>query len=208
MHVVPLDHEGPEHDGAGGLRGRVSADARPRREQQPDPRVRPRSADVHRSAAAPRDVPQAVPPGADAGVLLELPQGPPRRAGQQLPLVPRLQRLRQLAGVWRVRRGRSIVLLPGEAAEVRRLPHAARRLERSGGEERQGQVPPIRGRQYRAPVRQQGSRAAQGGPGFPARWTGLGRYFRDRPDARTIVRGRGGEDCGNRAARVEHLCGR
>ena len=33
-----------------------------------------------RSAAAPRHVSQAVPPGADAGVLLDVPQGPSRRA--------------------------------------------------------------------------------------------------------------------------------
>ena len=88
--------------------------------------------------AAPRHLHEAVPPRADRRVLLVVPQGAPRRAGERLPLVPRLQRLRQLAGLGRVGPGRALVLLPAAAAEVRRLPHAARRLERSGGEERQG----------------------------------------------------------------------
>ena len=66
-----------------------------------------------------------------------------------LPLVPRLQRLRQLAGVGRVGRGRALVLLPAEAAEVRRLPHAARAVERSGGEERHGALAPLRRRRTR-----------------------------------------------------------
>ena len=52
--------------------------------------------------AAPPDLPEAVPSRADAGVLLVVSQGPPRRAGQFVPLVPRLQRLRQLAGVGHV----------------------------------------------------------------------------------------------------------
>ena len=121
---------------------------------EPVPAVRARSADLPRSRAASRDLPQAVPSRADAGVLLVLPQGPSRRAGEQLPLVPRLQRLRQLAGVRRVGPGRALVLLPAEAAEVRRLPHAARRVERSGGEERQGPLAPLRRREHRAAVRQ------------------------------------------------------
>ena len=81
-----------------------------------------------------RDVPEALPPRADGRVLLVVPQGAPRRAGERLPLVPRLQRLRQLAGLGRVGPGRALLLLPAEAAEVRRLPHAAGRVERSGGD--------------------------------------------------------------------------
>ena len=94
--------------------------------ENPVLRAGPRLPAAARPGAAPRHVPQALPPRADAGVLLVVPQGPPRRAGQRLPLVPRLQRLRQLAGLGRVGRGRALVLLPAEAAEVRRLPHAAR----------------------------------------------------------------------------------
>ena len=75
---------------------------------------------------------KSVPPRADRGLLLVVPQGPPRRAGQRLPLVPRLQRLRQLAGLGHVGPGRALLLLPAEVAEVHRLPHAARRLERPG----------------------------------------------------------------------------
>ena len=71
---------------------------------------------------------------ADAGVLLVVSQGAPRRARERLPLVPRLQRLRQLAGLGHLRRGRALLLLPAEADEVRRLPHAARAVQRSGGE--------------------------------------------------------------------------
>ena len=56
-----------------------------------------------------------------------MPQGAPRRAGERLPLVPRLQRLRQLAGERRLRPGRALLLLPAEADDLRRLPHAARR---------------------------------------------------------------------------------
>ena len=142
------------------------------------------------------DVPQAVPSRADAGVLLELPQGPSRRAGERLPLVPRLQRLRQLAGVGRLGAGRALVLLPAEAAEVRRLPHAARRLDRPGGEERQGAVAPVPGGQHRAAVREQRSRAAQGGPGLPPRRADLGRRLRHRRAAPTTplqqARGQGG----------------
>ena len=43
---------------------------------------------------------------------------------------------------------------PAEAADVRRLPHAARRVERSGGQERQGAIAPVSRREHRAAVRQ------------------------------------------------------
>ena len=93
-----------------------------------------------------------------------MPQGPPRRAGQRLPLVPRLQRLRQLAGVGRVGRGRALVLLPAEAAEVRRLPHAAASPSNDPAA-KNGMIRSHRfaGRQHRAAVRQQGPDAAEGG---------------------------------------------
>ena len=48
------------------------------------------------------------------GVLLGVPQGAPGRAGEPLPLGPRLQRLRQLAGQRRLGTGRAVVLLSGE----------------------------------------------------------------------------------------------
>ena len=55
--------------------------------------------------AAPARVPEAVHEGAGGRVLLVVPQGAPRRAGEQLPLDPRLQRLRQLAGQRRLGQG-------------------------------------------------------------------------------------------------------
>src|SRR4029079_7657084 len=91
------------------------------------------SHDADRSAAAQGDLPQAVPHETDAGLLLVVPQSAPRRAGEQLPLVPRLQRLRQLAGLGHFRRRRAVLLLPEGVAEEWRLPHAADPLQRSRG---------------------------------------------------------------------------
>ena len=70
--------------GQGDFDDRVSAAARPGGEREPDS-----CAFVHDQlvyldpAAAPRDVPQAVPSRADPGVLLVVPQGAPRRAGER-----------------------------------------------------------------------------------------------------------------------------
>ncbi len=102
VHVVPFDLARPQHDGPGRFRDRVPAAAPSRRERQLVPPSGARPLDRARPRAAQADVPQAVPPRADVGILLVVPQGPPRRPGQRLPLVPRLQRLRQLAGVGRV----------------------------------------------------------------------------------------------------------
>ena len=52
------------------------------------------------------------------GILRILPQGAPRRAGESLPLAPRLQRVRQLAGQRRLRPGRALVLLPAEVLHL------------------------------------------------------------------------------------------
>ena len=86
---------------------------------------------------------------------------------------------------------------PADAAEVRRLPHAAGRLERSGGEERQGAVAPLPRREHRAAVRQPRRGAAEGGAGLPARRPDLGRRVRHHarggvptaPDVRVGVGG-------------------
>ncbi len=108
--------------------------------------ARPRPALAH--------VPEELPHRRDAAVLLGLPQGPPRRAGQRLPLDPRLQRVRQLAGLGRLGGGGALVLLPGEAAELRRLPHAARALRGPRGAGRQDPLAPLPGREHRAAVRE------------------------------------------------------
>ena len=89
---------------------------------------------------------------ADAGVLLIVPQGASGRAGEQLSLVPRLQRVRQLAGQRRVRPGRALVLLSAEAAGLPGLPHAAYQVERHGQHRRHGPLAFFPGRQYRAAV--------------------------------------------------------
>ena len=204
VHVVPRDHARQEHDGPGGLRRRVSAAARPGGEREPAAAVRARSAPLHGSAAAPRDVPQAVPPRADAGILLVVSQGAPRRAGERLSLVPRLQRLRQLAGVRHLGRGRAIVLLPAEIAEVRRLPHAARALDRSGGEERDDPVAPLRGGEHGGAVRQRRYHPARGSAEIPARRPDYGRRL--RPGPRTRGDGRIDGACGRRAAARQHVC--
>ena len=71
----------------------------------------PHTADLHEALHA----------GAIGGVLLDLPQGPSRCAGEQLPLGARLQRLRQLAGERRVRTGRALVLLSAQDVDLRRI---------------------------------------------------------------------------------------
>jgi len=81
--------------------------------------------DQAESRTAPPCLPQAIHEDANRGVLLHLPQGAPRCAGQSLSLVPRLQRIRQLAGQRSFRARGAVVLLPSKAATVRRLPHAA-----------------------------------------------------------------------------------
>ncbi len=86
--------------------------------------------DPAESGAAPPRFPQAVHAHADGGVLLHLPQGASRRAGESLSLVPRLQRIRQLAGQRSFRARRALVLLSAQAAAVRRLPHARGAFER------------------------------------------------------------------------------
>ena len=145
------------------------------------------------------------------GVLLVVPQGASRRAGERLPLDPRLQRLRQLAGIGVSGQGARSFYYPPAAAAVRRLPHAAGRLERSGGQERQGAVASVPGGEHGAAVRQQGSGAAEGGPGLPARRTDLRRRLRHhpwrpiggrRPESRPVA------ERGRRAAALEHICGR
>src|SRR5204862_348188 len=74
------------------------------------------------SGAACEDVPQAVPWPAARRVLLVVPQGASRQAGERLPLDPRLQRLRRVAGVGRVGPGRARLLLSREVRRLRRLP--------------------------------------------------------------------------------------
>ena len=96
-----------------------------------------------------RDVPEAVHARAIRRILLRLPQGAPGCAGEQLPLVPRLQRLRQLAGQRRFRPGRALVLLSGQSP--RSAPIATCRWCAShdpGNHRRQGALAPLPGRQY------------------------------------------------------------
>ena len=95
--------------------------------ENPIAAVRARPADLHRSRSRTARSSSSRSTASRRRSSARLPQGPPRRAGQQLPLVPRLQRLRQLAGLGRLGPGRALLLLPAEVAEVRRLPHAARR---------------------------------------------------------------------------------
>ena len=56
-----------------------------------------------------------------AGILRRLPQSAPGCSGEQLPLVPRLQRLRQLAGQRSFRPGRAVVLLPRQKFHAARI---------------------------------------------------------------------------------------
>ena len=140
----------------------------------------------------------------DGRVLLELPQGAPRRAGERLPLDPRIQRLRQLAGVRCLRPRRAVVLLPGGVSDLPRLPHAAGAVRRPGREGRRDPVAPVRSGQHRAAVRQRRRGAAQGGPGLPARRTGDARRLRCGPDGGRRPHARGRER-GRRAAGREHV---
>ena len=122
--------DGRQHDGPGRLHDGVPDAVGPRRERAAGDAVPPRLPREGESRAAPPRVPEAVHEGPGGGLLLHVPQGPPRRAGEQLPLDPRLQRLRQLAGERRLGHGRAVVLLPAEVAALRRLPHAEGRVER------------------------------------------------------------------------------
>ena len=154
VHVMPLHLARREHDGARGLRHRVSAPARSGRQRKSVPSVRARPAAVARSGAAPEDVSQALPPRTDAGILLVLSQGAPRRARERLPLVSRIQRLRQLAGVGRVRgRARSFYYRRSRRSALDchiPLVKANDPAAKNGMA-----VAPIRRRQYGSAVRQQ-----------------------------------------------------
>jgi hypothetical protein len=75
-----------------------------------------------------------------------VPQGPSRRAGEQLPVVPRLQRLRTTGRPRACRaRARAPSTYPPEVEHVRRLPHAEGAVERSGRQERRRPLAPLRG---------------------------------------------------------------
>ncbi len=131
LHDVPLHRPREEHDGPGRFLPGVSQAARVSRHAESGGTRAARFPDPAESRAAPPRVPQAVHAHADGGILLHLPQGASRRAGESLPLVPRLQRIRQLAGQRRLRARGTLVLLPAETAAVRRLPHAHGDLRRT-----------------------------------------------------------------------------
>ena len=207
LHVVPCDRARRRHDGAGRLHRRVSAAPRPGRERGAAAALGARSGDRAGPGAAPAHVPEAVPPRGRRRVLLDLPQGPPGRARQRLPLDPRLQRVRQLAGFRGVGAGRAVVLLPGDAADLQRLPHAAGAVGRSGGGRRLRALAPLPGRQHGVAVRQRRRRAVAGRAGFSASGADLGRRLRHHASGRgRAAAGAGRPD--RRAAVVEHLRGR
>ena len=115
MSCHAIVHVGSSMGNADFTRG-VSAAARTRLQPQP---VHPRDGllpDLPQSQAAQGDLPEAVHARPIRGILLGLPQGAPRRSGEQLPLAARLQRLRQLAGQRRFRPGRAVVLLSAQNA--------------------------------------------------------------------------------------------
>ncbi len=80
---------------------------------------------VRCSGGTQADIHEAVHERERVGVLLQLPQSSSGCAGKRLPLVPRLQRIRQLAGKRRIGPGRAIVLLSKEIEHLRRLSYAA-----------------------------------------------------------------------------------
>ena len=91
VHVVSCHHARAGIDGTGRFHRRVPGAARADEQQE---QVHPRGGQLHdvsEPGAAPPDVHEAVHDTRLAGVLLVVPQGPPRRAGERLPLVPRLQ---------------------------------------------------------------------------------------------------------------------
>ena len=97
---------------------------------------------------------------------------------------------------------------PRDAAEVRRLPHAARLVDRPGGEGRQGAVASLPGREYRAAVRQPRSGAAEDRAGLPAGRADLGRRVRHFADGRDDpATGTGRDAARRRAAPLEHVRG-
>ncbi len=106
-----------QHDGQRRFHHGVPAAPRAGEQQEPGGPHDGPLPDLSQSRAAPADLPEAV-HARLGGVLRGLPQGAPRRAGELLPLVPRLQRLRQLAGERRLGSGRALVLLPGRSRQT------------------------------------------------------------------------------------------
>ena len=206
LHLLPLDRARRRHDGAGGLHRRVPAAARPGRQRGAVVALGARSGHRARPGAPPAHVPETVPSRGQRRVLLFVPQGPSGRAGERLPLDPRLQRVRQLAGVRGVGAGRPLVLLPGEAAHLQRLPHAAGAVGRSGRRRRLRAFAPLPGGEHGAAVRQRRRRAVADRAGLPAGRADLGGRVRNHAGGRDPAAG-SGERAERRAAAGEHVRG-
>ena len=178
LHDVPQHRSGEKHHGPGRFRSRISKTPRTRRQRKSR---RPRASRFHgpseSRAASPR-LPKTFHARASPRILLRLPQSPSRPAVQQLPLAARLQRIRQLASQRRLRPGSPRFLLPGNFDDVRRLPHAARPLQRRRQSRRLRPLSPLSRRQHRSAHRQRRLRATRSQPQFPARQTTQRGYFR------------------------------
>ena len=196
MHVVPRDHPRQEHDGTGRFRGVVSAASRSRGQRQSRAALSSRSPDVSsiRSRIARRSSSRSIGNRRPSSV----------RAATRCTSICRSTRIAGSAASTTTTTGRrpacraggALLLLPGAAADVQGLPHAARALERSRREGRPGQVAPLRGGEHGVAVRQSRSRAARGSAEFPARRPDLG--GRVRPRARTRAGSRRGRAAGRR----------
>ena len=192
-------------------------------------RVRARPADLHRSAAAPRDVPEAVPSRADGGVLLVAATRSTSTcrstttAGSAASTTTTTGRRRGVSG-----EGARSFYYPPKSQKCADCHMPLGRVERPGGEERHGAVAPLRRREHGAAVREPRSRAARrrrrtSCATAQSRWTcsascARGAAPRDakpsrgrrrrRAAAREHVRGRRGVDELRRAAGVLRAAGR
>ena len=145
LHLVPLDRPRGQHAWA------TAASRSSIRRCTSSPPARTRASDAARllpdlsqSGAAPPHVHEAVHAAGLGRVLLRVPQGASGRSGEQLPLVPRLQRLRQLAGQRRSGQGARSFYYPPKASDLRRLPHAAGAFAAiPGNQRRQGALAPL-----------------------------------------------------------------
>ena len=186
LHLVPCHRPRRQLDGSGRVRHRVSPVARSGGQRQPGPARRARPAGQPRPRSTPRHLSEAVPPRPERRVLLHVPQGAPGHAGERLPLDPRVQRVRQLAGIRRLRPGRPLRSItrtrqrPATPATCRSCGRTTPRrttatCARTGSPQRTRRSrsstgTPSSSRSYRiscAPIRSQSTSSAS--PGWPTR---------------------------------------
>ena len=132
MRLLPLHHAREWLGGERRLHHRISAPAQLGVQQKSMDQEGQRVHHLSQSRTAPPHVHEAFHAPGLVRVLLGLPQSPSGPAREQLPLAPRFQRIRQLAGQRSLGTRRTVVLLSGRIRHLREVPHAAGALAGSG----------------------------------------------------------------------------